>query len=308
MKRTPPARALACGYVRMSSAKQESSPAQQQKEIVALARQKGYELVAWYADESISGDEIEKRPDFCRMLADTQKGKFQVILCWGQDRFGRFDSLKAGFVVEPLRAAGVHLVTVTQGEIDGNDFAGRMMYAIQQEGKNQFLLNLSATTLRGRMRFNHVGNGTFGGSEPIVVENAHPALIDEAPFRKGPAKLARRAIKGRSRSNDYLLSGLLICGHGGTRMHGALARAASGLRCYAGYLNHEVGGCGPQQSFKIQKEPLERFVIGTVVELLHAPEVAERLREAVSRKLQAKPKAAESAKGLQARTAGSEPG
>lgn len=420
MKKQAPPATRACGYVRMSSAEQESSPAQQQKEIASLAKQKGYEIVAWYADEGISGDEVEKRPDFCRMLADAQKGKFQVILCWDQDRFGRFDSLKAGFVVEPLRGAGVRLVTVTQGEIDWNDFAGRMMYAIQQEGKNQFLLNLSANALRGRMqsareghgvscpplgydrvfldtagkqvhrvgrneqfekpqgwkakldvsankdeveivrylfqryattdanlrslahelnrrgfrtrkdklwdgpsvkvvlqnpaylgrlvmgrfprgRFNHVGNGGIGGTGPIVVENAHPALIDEATFRKVQAKLKRRAIKDRSRSNDYLLSGLLICGHSGTRMHGAVARKQSGLRCYAGYQHEEGGTCGPQLSFKIQKEPLERFVVGKVVELLNAPAVAERLREAITRKLKGRPGAAESAKSLQVR-------
>ena len=137
------------------------------------------------ADEGISGDEIEKRPDFCRMLADTQKGKFQVILCWGQDRFGRFDSLKAGFVVEPLRAAGVHLVTVTQGEIDGNDFAGRMMYAIQQEGKNQFLLNLSATTLRGRMQSAREGHGV-----------ACPPLGYDRVFYAAAGQLVHRVPRG----------------------------------------------------------------------------------------------------------------
>lgn len=153
------AKRLACGYIRMSSAKQESSPAQQRKEITALAERKGLQIVAWYVDEGISGDEIEKRPDFCRMLADARTGKFQVILCWDQDRFGRFDSLRAGYVIEPLRMAGVKLSTVTQGDIDWTDFAGRMIYAIQQEGKNQFLISLSNNIMRGLLESAREGHG-----------------------------------------------------------------------------------------------------------------------------------------------------
>ncbi|MEZ6147456.1 MAG: recombinase family protein [Planctomycetaceae bacterium] len=149
----------AAGYIRMSSAKQETSPAQQRNEIIGLAKRKGFEIVAWYIDEGISGDEIEKRPDFRRMLQDGQDGQFDVILCWDQDRFGRFDSLKAGYVIEPLRMRGVRLVTVTQGDIDWNDFAGRMIYAIQQEGKNQFLHSLSQNVLRGRIQQAKEGYG-----------------------------------------------------------------------------------------------------------------------------------------------------
>lgn len=158
-KPTGKSRLRAAGYIRMSSSKQESSPAQQRKEIIALAERKGYQIVAWYTDEAISGDEIEKRPDFRRLLEDARNGKFEVIVCWDQDRFGRFDSLRAGYVIEPLRMAGVRLVTVTQGEIDWNDFAGRMIYAIQQEGKNQFLVSLSHNVLRGRMQVAREGHG-----------------------------------------------------------------------------------------------------------------------------------------------------
>ena len=149
----------AAGYIRMSSHRQETSPAQQRHEITELAKRKGYKIVAWYIDEGVSGDEIEKRPDFLRMLEDAQDGQFDIIICWDQDRFGRFDSLKAGYVIEPLRMRGVRLVTVTQGEIDWNDFAGRMMYAIQQEGKNQFLHSLSQNVLRGRMQKAREGHG-----------------------------------------------------------------------------------------------------------------------------------------------------
>ena len=40
--------------------------------------------------------------------------------------------------IHPLRENGVHLVTVAQGKIDWKDFAGRMLYGIQQEGKHAY--------------------------------------------------------------------------------------------------------------------------------------------------------------------------
>lgn len=78
------------------------------------------------------------------MIKDAEdKADFAAILCWDQDRFGRFDSIEAGRWIHPLRCAGVWLVTVAQGVIDWNDFTSRMMYAIQQEGKYQYLIDLS---------------------------------------------------------------------------------------------------------------------------------------------------------------------
>ena len=139
----------AVGYIRMSSDKQEASPEQQRKEIIALAERDGYRIIRWYVDEGISGDATEKRLDFQRMTKDSARREFQAILCWDQDRFGRFDSIEAGRWIYPLRQNGVYLVTVAQGKIDWSDFAGRMLYGIQQEGKHAFLHDLSRNVCRG---------------------------------------------------------------------------------------------------------------------------------------------------------------
>ncbi len=92
-------------YVRMSSGKQEASPEQQREEIRKLAKRMGFEMIREYLDEAISGAETHKRPDFVRMIDDAQKiGDFEAILCWDQDRFGRFDSLEAGEWIAPCAA------------------------------------------------------------------------------------------------------------------------------------------------------------------------------------------------------------
>jgi len=143
---------LAVAYIRMSSGKQEASPGQQRAEVEKLAKQHGYKIIREYFDERISGDATEKRVGFQQMIRDAQEmGDFGVILCWDQDRFGRFDSIEAGFWIKPLRDAGIRLVTVAQGEIDWNDFAGRMIYNIQTEGKHAYLRDLSRNVLRGKL-------------------------------------------------------------------------------------------------------------------------------------------------------------
>jgi site-specific DNA recombinase len=156
----------AAGYVRMSSDKQETSPEQQRQEIERYAKREGYRVLRWYTDEGISGDDTERRIQFKRMIGDASTGEFEVILCWDQDRFGRFDLLEAGKWISPLREVGVRLETVTQGRIDWTELAGRMMYGIQQEFKHQYLRDLSKNVTRGLSQLAQAGKWA-GGMPPI---------------------------------------------------------------------------------------------------------------------------------------------
>jgi DNA invertase Pin-like site-specific DNA recombinase len=165
----------AVGYIRMSDKKQDVSPEQQRKEITKLAVREGCKIIRWYdKDLGISGDATEKRLDFQRMIRDAEeKGDFAAILCWDQDRFGRFDSIEAGRWIHPLRQAGVWLLTVGQGRIDWNTFQGRMIYGIQQEGKNQYLIDLSRNVCRGRldaMRENRVPPPPIYGYDRVFFD------------------------------------------------------------------------------------------------------------------------------------------
>ncbi|WP_430454050.1 recombinase family protein [Rhodopirellula europaea] len=150
----------AVGYIRMSSDKQEESPEQQRDEILKLAEKHGYQIVRWYEDHAISGVKTLKRKQFLQMIDDVKRlGDFRAILCWDQDRFGRFDSIEAGEWISPLRRAGVELICVVQGRINWDDFAGRMIYQITQEGKNQFLVSLSNNVMRGMLNQARDGYG-----------------------------------------------------------------------------------------------------------------------------------------------------
>jgi site-specific DNA recombinase len=154
-------------YLRMSTDRQDCSIAQQRETLLAFATKNGREIVGEYVDEGISGDKTEKRVAFQTMIRDAAAGGFDRILCFDQDRFGRFDMIEAGSWITPLRAAGVTLETIAQGEIDWNDFSGRLVYAVAQEGKHQFLRDLSRNVLRGLSAKATAANGWCGGPIPF---------------------------------------------------------------------------------------------------------------------------------------------
>src|SRR5262245_20670968 len=173
----------AVAYYRMSSDRQEASIPDQRAAVEAHAVKHGYQIIREYMDPGISGDDTERRVEFQRMLRDAKDiGDFQVILCWDQDRFGRFDPLEAGYWIKPLRDAGVRLETVAQGRIDWEDLAGRLIYAVQQEGKHAFLRDLSRTVLRGMVR--NAAEGRWnGGPAPYGYDLREGRLVPGEPAK-----------------------------------------------------------------------------------------------------------------------------
>jgi DNA invertase Pin-like site-specific DNA recombinase len=142
----------AVAYYRNSDDKQEQSIPTQRAEVHAYATRHNFAIIREYQDDGISGDATEKRLAFQQMLRDAGKCRdFEAILCWDQDRFGRFDPLEAGFWIKPLRDVGVRLETVAQGRIDWDDFAGQLLYTVQQGGKHQYLRDLSRNVMRGML-------------------------------------------------------------------------------------------------------------------------------------------------------------
>ena len=152
----------AVAYYRMSSDKQETSIPDQRRAVERYATEHGYVIIREYCDEGISGDATEKRFAFQKMLAECKAGDFKAVLCWDQDRFGRFDPLEAGYWIRPMREAGVHLVTVAQGEVDWEDFAGRIVWSVTQEGKHAYLRDLSRNVTRGLLAKAKLGEWVAG--------------------------------------------------------------------------------------------------------------------------------------------------
>jgi DNA invertase Pin-like site-specific DNA recombinase len=109
-------------YVRISTSEQTTE--HQQRELEAVAKARGWEVVKIYSDAGISGAKgREKRPALDAMLRDATRGRFDVVAAWAMDRLGR--SL-AGLVqtIDELRGVGCGLY-LHQQAIDTTTPAGR---------------------------------------------------------------------------------------------------------------------------------------------------------------------------------------
>ena len=81
-------------YARYSSENQrEESIEGQIRECTAYAERNGITILGSYIDRALSA-KTDNRPDFQRMVADSSKNMFDVIIVWKLDRFAcnRYDS------------------------------------------------------------------------------------------------------------------------------------------------------------------------------------------------------------------------
>lgn len=99
----------------------------QLRDLRQLAEQRGFEIVAEFCDEGVSGS-CDSRPQLDRMLADAQRGKFQAVLIWRLDRLGRsLQHLVRLF--ENFRAWNVALISFGEG-LDFSTSMGKLFYQL----------------------------------------------------------------------------------------------------------------------------------------------------------------------------------
>src|SRR5262249_27667480 len=111
------------------------------------------------------------------------------------------DSIEYGYYVFPLREAGIHLATVTDGVTDWNEVHGRIVAGVMQEGKHQQLLDQSANATRGQLAA--MKNGGWAGQPPYGSRLEGPEKARKlVPGDPGRAEVVRRIfreyVEGRS--------------------------------------------------------------------------------------------------------------
>ena len=70
------------------------------------AEEHGIDIIEIYADRHVSGKSVVGRDEFQRMLRDAEKGRFDCVLVWKIDRFGR-DRQDIAMGKVALKRAGV---------------------------------------------------------------------------------------------------------------------------------------------------------------------------------------------------------
>jgi DNA invertase Pin-like site-specific DNA recombinase len=112
-------------YARVSTGGQTVE--NQLRELRAVAKRLGWEVVEEFVDEGISGTKgRDKRPALDRMLKSVIRGEVEVVAAWSVDRLGRSLQDLVGLLSD-IRARNVDLYLHQQG-LDTATPSGRAMY------------------------------------------------------------------------------------------------------------------------------------------------------------------------------------
>ncbi|MCL2426723.1 MAG: recombinase family protein [Oscillospiraceae bacterium] len=169
-------------YARYSSDTQtENSIEGQLRECKEFAKKNGFKIFTTYIDRAFSA-KTDNRPQFKKMIKDSSKKLFDVIIVWKLDRFARnrYDSAHYKAL---LRKNGVKVVSAT--EPISEDSTGILLESLLEGYAEFFSAELSEKVKRG-MTENALKCKWNGGGMPIgyTVDEDRHFKIDEstAPY------------------------------------------------------------------------------------------------------------------------------
>src|SRR3954466_14776197 len=113
-------------YARVSTLNQQD-PEMQLSELREYARRRGWQIVQEFTDQGVSGCK-ESRPALNRLMADACRRRFDAILVWKIDRFGRSLKHLVNALAE-LAALGVAFISL-RDNLDLTTPSGRLMFQI----------------------------------------------------------------------------------------------------------------------------------------------------------------------------------
>jgi putative DNA-invertase from lambdoid prophage Rac len=114
-------------YARVSTTDQNCE--MQLAELREYIRRHGWEIAGEYVDTGWSGAKAS-RPEFDRLMRDAAQRRFDAILCWKLDRFGR-SLLHCKTALQHLQAHGIRFIATSQNiDTDESNPAARFLLHI----------------------------------------------------------------------------------------------------------------------------------------------------------------------------------
>ena len=171
-------------YARYSSDNQrEESIEGQLRENKAFAEKNGIETIGTYIDRALSA-KTDNRPEFQKMIKDSSKGLFDIVLVWKLDRFAR-NRYDSAFYKATLKKNNVKVMSATENISEGAD--GILLEAILEGFAEYYSVELAEKIKRG-MTENALKLRSNGVRAPIgyYIDDEKHFQIDEnnAPIIK----------------------------------------------------------------------------------------------------------------------------
>ena len=157
-------------YARVST--DEQNVDMQVTELRSYCLARGWNIVHEYVDKGVSGSKAN-RPQLNRLMAAAESKKFDAVLVWKLDRFGR-SVRHLVTAVATLEEHGVAFISV-RDNIDMTTPAGRLMFnviaAMAQFERELICERVKAGMAAARARGKHVGR------QPFAVEPSQVASL-----------------------------------------------------------------------------------------------------------------------------------
>ena len=171
-------------YARYSSDNQrEESIEGQLRENKAFAEKNGIEIIGTYIDRALSA-KTDNRPEFQKMIKDSSKGLFDIVIVWKLDRFAR-NRYDSAFYKATLKKNNVKVMSATENISEGAD--GILLEAILEGFAEYYSVELAEKIKRG-MTENALKLRSNGVRAPIgyYIDDEKHFQIDEndAPIIK----------------------------------------------------------------------------------------------------------------------------
>lgn len=143
-------------YARVSSSgqKERHTIESQLRDAPAYAKQQGWLEVGRYIDDgrSAKAGKLEKRDGFTRLIADANRGMFDVVVVVAVDRLTRSeDQTERGAILGAFQRAGVKVAVVGAGVQDMGTFAGDAYLTLQALFAAEENRKRSARTVSGKI-------------------------------------------------------------------------------------------------------------------------------------------------------------
>ena len=209
-------------YARYSSDSQrEESIEGQLRECREYADRNGMTVVGSYIDRALSAKTAD-RPEFQRMIKDSAKGLFEIVLVWKLDRFSR-DRYDSAHYKHILKKNGVKVVSAKEHISEGPE--GIILESMLEGYAEFYSAELSEKIHRGQKE-NALKGKNNGGVPAIVPEELFCRVQQHMEKNK------RAPAHTKAKESEFLLTTKLFCGKCERMMVGESGKSHTGTMPY----------------------------------------------------------------------------
>lgn len=195
-------------YARYSShGQQDQSIDGQLRDCRAFAEREGFRIVGEYIDRAASA-KTDARPDFQRMIKDSSKKQFQIVIVWKLDRFSR-NRYDSAHYKHALKKNGVRVVSATEKISD--DPEGIILEGVIESLAEYYSANLSKHVKRGQ-RESALKGHHVGGIPPFGFKVVNKRLVadeEKAPIIRYAFEEYARGVTKKKIMEALSVKGLL---------------------------------------------------------------------------------------------------